>query len=270
MPSLSEGLSNVVRKQERGSAARAWLTCGKGQLGKAWPWRVNLIARTRLADHVTGHQMAVQDVPRGGDEAAAVTDPVERVRVDLEVALAVGFCGEGWETDKTDKWTLTCGRTGEQTTILISEEIMQMSTLGSLAWVAALTAVGAHVDLEWTGTGAALVALWEGAYALVGVGLLGFVLRRGRGCRWLLLTAGAVVHEVRLQIPLAAIPDPAVFARENVLWQDTRHERKERYRRKWTHKKLKISKTKEWVSITCYFNTFAGYIIYYIYAQTHL
>lgn len=95
--------------------------------------------------------------------------------------------------------------------------------------------MGAHVDLEGTGTGAALVALWEGAYALIGVGLLGFVLRRGRGCGGLLLTAGAVVHEVRLQVPLAAVPDPTVFARENVLWKDKRR-RKERSRTKETHK----------------------------------
>lgn len=93
--------------------------------------------------------------------------------------------------------------------------------------------MGAHVDLEGTGTGAALVALWEGAYALIGVGLLGFVLRRGRGCGGLLLTAGAVVHEVRLQVPLAAVPDPAVFARENVLWKDKRR-RKERLRTRHT------------------------------------
>lgn len=44
---------------------------------------------------MTGHQMAVQDVPGGGDKAAAVADPVQRVRVDLKVALTVGFCGEG-------------------------------------------------------------------------------------------------------------------------------------------------------------------------------
>lgn len=71
------------------------LTSGQGQLGKAWPGRINLIAGTRLADHVTGHQVAVQDVPGGGDEAAAVTDPIQSVRVDLKVALTVGFCGEG-------------------------------------------------------------------------------------------------------------------------------------------------------------------------------
>lgn len=71
------------------------LTSGQGQLGKAWARRVNLIARTRLADHVTGHQVAVQDVPGGGDEAAAVTDPIQGVCVHLKVALTVGFCGEG-------------------------------------------------------------------------------------------------------------------------------------------------------------------------------
>lgn len=62
----------------------------------------------------------------------------------------------------------------------------------------ALTTVCAHVDLQRAGTRAALVALWKGADALIGVGLLGFVLRRGRGCGWLLLTAGTVVHKVCL------------------------------------------------------------------------
>lgn len=75
----------------------------------------------------------------------------------------------------------------------------------------------AHVNFQRAGTGAALVALWEGADALVGVGLLGFVLRRGGGCSRLLLAAGAVVHEVGLQVPLTAEPDPTVLARENVL-----------------------------------------------------
>lgn len=109
--------------------------------------------------------------------------------------------------------------------------------------------MGAHVDLEGTGTGAALVALWEGAYALIGVGLLGFVLRRGRGCGGLLLTAGAVVHEVRLQVPLAAVPDPTVFARENVLWKDKRR-RKERFRTKRTSNPTYLI-IKD--SVTCYF-----------------
>lgn len=56
--------------------------------------------------------MAVEDVPRGGDKATAVTHPVQCVRVDLKVALTVCFSGEGRQTDETDKWTLTCGRTG--------------------------------------------------------------------------------------------------------------------------------------------------------------
>lgn len=109
--------------------------------------------------------------------------------------------------------------------------------------------MGAHVDLEGTGTGAALVALWEGAYALIGVGLLGFVLWRGRGCGGLLLTAGAVVHEVRLQVPLAAVPDPTVFARKNVLWKDKRR-RKERFRTKHTSNPTCLI-IKD--SVTCYF-----------------
>lgn len=81
----------------------------------------------------------------------------------------------------------------------------------------ALTTVCAHVDLQGAGAGAALVALRERADAFVGVGLLRFVLWGGRGRGWLLLTAGAVVHEVSLQVPLTAIPDPTVLAWENVL-----------------------------------------------------
>lgn len=91
------------------------------------------------------------------------------------------------------------------------------------------TAVGAHVDLQRAGAGAALVALWEGTDALVGVGLLGFVLRGGgggggggSGSVRLLLPAGAVVHEVGLQVPLAAVPDATVFAGEDVLWKNRR------------------------------------------------
>lgn len=95
------------------------------------------------------------------------------------------------------------------------------------------TAVGAHVDLQRAGAGAALVALWEGTDAFVGVGLLGFVLRGGRGCSRLLLPTGAVVHEVGLQVPLAAVPDATVFAGEDVLWKD-RHKRKEKLRTEQT------------------------------------
>lgn len=81
-----------------------------------------------------------------------------------------------------------------------------------------LTAVSAHVDFQGAGAGAALVALWEGADAFVGVGLLGLVLRRRRGGGRLLLSAGAVVHEVGLEVPLAPIPDPTVLTGEDVLW----------------------------------------------------
>ena len=102
---------------------------------------------------------------------------------------------------------------------------------GKVIWP--LTTVRAHVDLQGAGTGAALVALGEGADALVGVGLLGgLVLGQrgggrggsgGGGCGGrlllllLLLPAGAVVHEVGLQVPLAAVPDPAVLTGEDVL-----------------------------------------------------
>lgn len=87
----------------------------------------------------------------------------------------------------------------------------------------ALTAVRAHVDLERAGAGAALVALGKRADAFIGVGVLGFVLWRGGGRGGLLLPAGAVVHEVGLQVPLAAVPDPTVFTGKNVLWWPAKH-----------------------------------------------
>lgn len=71
------------------------LTSGKGQLGKAWPRGVDLTARSRLANHVAGDQMAVENVPSGGDEATAMTHPVQCVCVYLKVALTVCFSGEG-------------------------------------------------------------------------------------------------------------------------------------------------------------------------------
>lgn len=51
-------------------------TGGEGQFRKAWSWRVDLTARSRLAHHVAGDQVAIEDVSGGGDEAAAVTDAV--------------------------------------------------------------------------------------------------------------------------------------------------------------------------------------------------
>lgn len=71
------------------------LTSGKGELGKAWPRGVDLTARSRLANHVAGDQMAVEDVSCGGDKATAMTHSVQGVRVDLKVALTVCFRGEG-------------------------------------------------------------------------------------------------------------------------------------------------------------------------------
>lgn len=180
--------------------------------------------------------MAVEDVPSGGDEATAMTHPVQCVRVHLKVALAVCFSGEGRQADKTDKWTLTCGRTERDNKLegqtvsspsrrpneLVVEGVIQVRQCSDLCLLGiylnlALTTVRAHVDLQRAGTGAALVALWKGADAFIGVGLLGFVLWRGRGCGRLLLTAGAVVHKVRLQVPLTAVPDSTVLAWEDVL-----------------------------------------------------
>lgn len=51
--------------------------------------------RSRLANHVACNQMAVEDVPSGGDEATAMTYPIQCVCVDLKVALTVCFSGEG-------------------------------------------------------------------------------------------------------------------------------------------------------------------------------
>lgn len=65
---------------------------------------------------MAGDQVAVQDVPGGGDEAAAVTHAVEGVCVHLEVTLTVCFGGEGGQADETDERTLTCGQTTNQTT----------------------------------------------------------------------------------------------------------------------------------------------------------
>lgn len=60
---------------------------------------------------MTGDQVAVKDVPRGGDKATAVTDSIQDISMDLQVALTVGLCGEGGQTDETDKWPFTCRRT---------------------------------------------------------------------------------------------------------------------------------------------------------------
>lgn len=76
------------------------------------------------------------------------------------------------------------------------------------------TAVAPHVDFQGAGAGAALLALREGADALVGVRLLGLLVHGGRARA---LPAGAVIHQVGLQVALAPVPDPAVLAREDVL-----------------------------------------------------
>lgn len=78
------------------------------------------------------------------------------------------------------------------------------------------TAVAPHVDLQGAGTGTALLALWEGADPLVGIRLLGLLIQ-GRGAGAGALPAGTVVHQVRLEIALAPVPDPAVLTREHVL-----------------------------------------------------
>lgn len=79
-----------------------------------------------------------------------------------------------------------------------------------------LTAVCSHVYLQRAGTGAAFVALREWTQPLVRVWIFRLVLWR-RGSALLLLAACAVVHKMGLKIPLTSVPDPTVFARENVL-----------------------------------------------------
>lgn len=44
---------------------------------------------------MAGDQVAVENVPRGGDEATAVAYTVQCVRVHLKVALTVCLGGEG-------------------------------------------------------------------------------------------------------------------------------------------------------------------------------
>lgn len=83
----------------------------------------------------------------------------------------------------------------------------------------------AQVHFQGPGAGEALVALWEGADAgrLVGsvVVLLPLAL-------WLPLPATAVVHQVGLQVPLTAVPDPTRLTWEDVLWKERVKHRVER------------------------------------------
>ncbi len=102
-----------------------WLTSGQGQLGKAWSRGVDLTARSWLANHVASDQMAVEDVPCGGDESTAMTHAIQCISVDLKVTLTVCFSGESWQTDETDEWTLTCGRTERDIKLTDSEPIYQ-------------------------------------------------------------------------------------------------------------------------------------------------
>lgn len=73
----------------------------------------------------------------------------------------------------------------------------------------------AQVHFQGPGAGEALVALWEGADAGCLVGSVVVLLPLAL---WLPLPATAVVHQVGLQVPLTAVPDPTVLTREDVLW----------------------------------------------------
>lgn len=79
--------------------------------------------------------MAVEDVPSGGDEAAAMTHPVQCVCVDLKVALTVCFRGKGWQTDETDEWTLAWRRTEEQRDKLVYRKEVGWWSLSGLLCV---------------------------------------------------------------------------------------------------------------------------------------
>lgn len=85
---------------------------------------------------------------------------------------------------------------------------------GSPLW--GLTAVAAHMDLQGAGAGAALATLGEGADALVGVGLLGLLVRSSCGRGAGALAAGTVVEQVCLQVALTAVPDATILAGEDV------------------------------------------------------
>lgn len=72
-----------------------------------------------------------------------------------------------------------------------------------------------HVNLEGACTWAAFLALGKRTYPFVGVGVFGLFFNGRRGGA---LPAGTIVHEVCLQIALAAIPDATVLAGKHVLW----------------------------------------------------
>lgn len=75
----------------------------------------------------------------------------------------------------------------------------------------------AQVHFQSPGAGKALVALWEGADA---GGLVGSVVVLLTLALWLPLPATAVVHQVGLQVPLTAVPDPTRLTWEDVLWRE--------------------------------------------------
>lgn len=182
--------------------------------------------RARLANHVTGDQVAVQDVSRCGDETTAVTQTILRVCVNLQVPLTVCLSSKCWQANQTHKWTLSWRNINRHThiityksgikwhftkTLLILKQACQFQEEKSNR----LTTVCSHVDLQRAGTGTAFVALREGTQPLVRVGIFRLVLWR-RGSSLLLLSACAVVHKMGLKIPLTSVPDPTVFARKNV------------------------------------------------------
>lgn len=75
-PSFQPGTTNLLLCLQATSGTPSltrghWLSGGSRDGGA---WGIDLSFGARLADHVIGDQVAVEDVPSGGDEATAVAD----------------------------------------------------------------------------------------------------------------------------------------------------------------------------------------------------
>lgn len=68
---LAVSWTSPLPSPQRGPLGLTWRELGRGVPD---PWRVDLSLGAWLADHVVGYQVAVEDVPCGGDEATAVAD----------------------------------------------------------------------------------------------------------------------------------------------------------------------------------------------------
>lgn len=86
---VSEGQISVVFLLASDLCALTW---GEGSGGRrsrdGGTWGVNLPLGTRLADHVVCDEVAVEDVPRSGDEATTVADTcMQRVESKKHITL---------------------------------------------------------------------------------------------------------------------------------------------------------------------------------------